>query len=81
MLHLYFLFVAEINSVLSKDFCFLGVMYLPLNGAPKQYLLVLDKRDRISKVKDLLHQMIETEKDIIMAEVLDHHVARIVVSC
>lgn len=55
-------------------------MYLPLDGAPKQYLLVLDKRDRISKVKDLLHQMIETEKDIIMAEVLDHHVARIVVS-
>ena len=56
-------------------------MYLPLIGVPKQYLLVLDKRDRISKVKDLLHQMIETEKDIIMAEVLDHHVARIVVSC
>ena len=81
MLHLYFFFIAEINSVLSKDFCFLGVMYLPLIGVPKQYLLVLDKRDRISKVKDLLHQMIETEKDIIMAEVLDHHVARIVVSC
>jgi hypothetical protein len=57
MLHLYFFFIAEINSVLSKDFCFLGVMYLPLIGVPKQYLLVLDKRDRISKVKDLLHQM------------------------
>lgn len=56
----------------------LCVMYISLDNTPTQYLLVLDKRDRISKVKDLLHQLTETDKDIIMAEVLDHHVARIV---
>ncbi|XP_052107037.1 uncharacterized protein LOC127739380 [Mytilus californianus] len=56
----------------------LCVMYLSVDNTPTQYLMTMDKRDRISKVKDILRHMTKTDNNIIMAEVLDHHVARIV---
>lgn len=75
---MYTLFTIVIISGNSQ--CMLsGVMYISIDNTPTQYLLTVDKQDRICKVKEMLSQMIQTTNNIVMAEILDHHVARIVV--
>ena len=50
------------------------------NKQPVRYLIILNKQDKVSCLKQKLLNMIDEEEcDIIMAEVLDCHISRILV--
>lgn len=59
---------------------FLGVIFISRHCEPTQYLLSLHKLDKIAKLKQELCALIGQQmNDIIIAEVLDWHVSRILV--
>ncbi|KAK3094941.1 hypothetical protein FSP39_008127, partial [Pinctada imbricata] len=54
------------------------IMFVPNGLIPTQYLVTLTKSDKISKVKDELRKLVnKPDGEIIMAEVLDSHVSRV----
>lgn len=61
----------------------LGVTFVPANAKkPIRYLVTLNKQDKIIKLKEELIKCIghDAPKNIALAEVLDSHIARILVS-
>lgn len=62
-------------------FIFEGVLFVSLEGTSTRYLLTLQKSDKINKVKEELKNLIgRPVDDIILAEALDSHISRILVS-
>lgn len=60
----------------------LGVVFVPCDSRqPIRYLLTMHKHDNIKKVKEKLLELIKEEScDLVIAEVFDNHIARILVS-
>ncbi|CAG0884347.1 unnamed protein product, partial [Darwinula stevensoni] len=51
----------------------------PMSQPPVRYLLTLNKHDKVRKLKQSLASvagLVDTDSDLVIAEVLDHHVAR-----
>ncbi len=59
-----------------------GVTFVPCDSKQTvKYLVTLNKQDNIHKLKVALQLLVEEESaDIVIAEVLDNHIARILVS-
>lgn len=60
----------------------LGVTFVPASSKkPVRYLVTLNKQDKVMKLKEQLIKSIgqEAPKNIALAEVLDSHIARILV--
>lgn len=61
----------------------LGVTFVPASSkTPIRYLVTLNKQDKVIKLKEQLTKCIgqDAPKNIALAEVLDSHIARILVS-
>jgi ubiquitin carboxyl-terminal hydrolase 4/11/15 len=60
----------------------IGVTFVPANAKPIRYLVTLNKQDKVLKLKEQLIKCIghDAPKNIALAEVLDSHIARILVS-
>lgn len=58
-----------------------GVIFITCDMPPTRYLFTMHKNDNIQKLKKELRTLLGLENcDIIMAEVLDSHISRILVS-
>ena len=58
-----------------------GVIFISLKSEPMRYLLNLNKHDKVEKVKQELCSIIGRQDcEIILAEVLEWHISRILVS-
>lgn len=59
-----------------------GVTFIGDNNAvPMQYMLTVNKRDKVSCIKkQLLHLIGKPSLELVLAEVLDNHIAKILVS-
>ena len=58
----------------------LGVIFVPSNLPPVRYLLNMNKHDNVDKLKkEMLSVISRHDCDIILAEVLDSHISRILV--
>jgi ABC-type metal ion transport system substrate-binding protein len=61
----------------------LGVTFVPASSKnPIRYLVTLNKQDKVIKLKEQLIKCVgqDAPKNIALAEVLDSHIARILVS-
>ncbi|KAK3576537.1 hypothetical protein CHS0354_018043 [Potamilus streckersoni] len=64
-----------IPHAMEKQLC---VIFLPYNAEPVKYLVTVHVQDRVQNVKqELLAQIGQESCDLIMAEVLDWHISRI----
>lgn len=75
------LFVIMNSREFTGTFIRTGVIFVPSHLPPVRYLLNMHKNDNIHKVKHELQNVVGLQDcDIIMAEVLDCHISRILVS-
>lgn len=67
---------------MTQLFVFAGVIFIPNdNATPVRYLITVNKTSNVKKLKSVLLKLIEEESvDIVMAEVFDDHISRILVS-
>jgi len=64
-------------------FVLLGVIFVPCeNKQPIRYLLTLNRHDAVKQLRSQLVAALDEDEswDLIIAEVLDNHIARVLVS-
>ena len=60
----------------------IGVVFVRPHKSTVRYMVTLHKNDKVQRLRRELQTMTATENsDVILAEVLDNHISRLLVSC